>query len=162
MHAEMRESVIGKNLQLSQCHPLLELPNILGIFQSGALHCVFTPATTHPHAGLQADLWHDWEEGDASIHPSTLGTDNLVWVWRLWEVCGATFVCCQGYRCYVRTLRERWDRCIRWAAFMDWKPLGHIVAHSFCPTCVMKHCETWACKCTFRFCSSEVYYNFDD
>lgn len=99
----------------------------LTFFQSGPLHCLFIQTNTHPHAGLQADLWHDWEERDTSIHPSTLRTDNLVWVRRLWEVCGATLVCCQGNWCYVRALREMWNRWIRWAVLMDWKPLGYIL-----------------------------------
>ena len=62
---------------------------------------------THPHAGLQSDLGYDGPEGDAALHTPLLGTDDLVWVGGLWEVCGTTLVRRQGDRCDVRTLRER-------------------------------------------------------
>lgn len=99
------------SFQLLHCDLPLALPNIFATpshpLQLGSQALLFMHMTTHPHAGLQADLWHDWKEGDASLQPSTLGTHNLVWVRGLWEVRGATLVCCQGYWCYVRTLRER-------------------------------------------------------
>lgn len=103
--------------------------------------------STHPHAGLQADLWHDWEEGDASLHSSTLGTDNLVWVRRLWEVCGAALVRCKGYWCYVRTLRERWDRWVRGAALMDWKLMAHAIILSNVHHQTLGHVITCCYKC---------------
>lgn len=104
-------------LQCSQCAThYWHCKTFLPFFRVDHQHCLFIQTNTHPHAGLQADLWHDWEEGDTSIHPSTLRTDNLVWVRRLWEVCGATLICCQGNWCYVRTL-EMWNRWIRWAVF---------------------------------------------
>lgn len=71
-------------------------------------HCYST--VTHPHARLQANFWHDWEEGDAFLHHSILGTDNLVWIWWFWEICGAALIRRQGHRSYVRTLKERWSR----------------------------------------------------
>lgn len=73
-----------------------------------------TPFTnTHPHTGLQSDLWHYWEDGDGALHFSILGANNLVWIGGLWEVCWTTLVCCQGYWSYVRALRAR--QSDRWA-----------------------------------------------
>lgn len=78
-----------------------------------------TETDTHPHAGLQADLRHDGQQGDTSLHSANLGTDKLVGVRRLWEVGGAALVRCEGYRCDVRTLRGRWSRWVRGAAGLE-------------------------------------------
>lgn len=93
---------------------------------------------THPHAGFQANLRHDGQQGDASLEgcwphrPArphglsahllhlragcwgfSLGADYLVRVGGLREIHGVAFVGCQGDWCYVGSLKHREKEALR-------------------------------------------------
>lgn len=84
---------------------------------------------THPHTSFQADFRDDGPERDFSLKgvwPHSfhthllsigiwcwcllLGTNYLVWIGWLWEIYRATFIGCQGHRCYVWSLKTEEDR----------------------------------------------------